>query len=140
MIRKMKIDELDTVMNIWLEANIQAHDFINKSYWQENYEMVKEMLPNSTIFVYEDNGIIQGFIGLVDSYIAGVFINANSQSNGMGKALLDYVKENYSELSLQVYKKNMRAVKFYIREEFVFSKEQIDENTGEVELVMNWTK
>jgi ribosomal protein S18 acetylase RimI-like enzyme len=102
--------------------------------------MVKEMLPNSTIFIYEDNNIIQGFIGLVESYIAGIFINANSQSKGIGKTLLDYVKENQSELSLQVYKKNVRAVKFYLREDFVFSKEQMDENTGEVELVLKWTK
>jgi len=43
-------------------------------------------------------------------------------------------------LSLQVYKRNYRALKFYLREDFVVSREQVDENTGEVELVMNWTK
>lgn len=139
MIRNFKIDELDTVMKIWLETNIQAHDFINLSYWQGNYEMVKEMLPASTIFVYEDNNKIQGFVGLMGSDIAGIFTNANSQSKGIGKALLDYAKEIRSELSLKVYKKNVRAVKFYLREDFVVSNEQIDENTGEVELGMNWT-
>jgi len=140
MIRKFKSDELDTVTKIWLETNIQAHAFINKSYWQGNYEMVKEMLPNSTIFVYEDNNIIQGFVGLIESYIAGIFITANSQSKGIGKALLDYAKEKHSELLLQVYKKNIRAVLFYLREGFTILKEQIDENTDEVELVMKWTK
>ncbi len=77
---------------------------------------------------------------MLESYIAGIFINAHCQSKGVGKALLDYVKENHSELSLQVYKKNVRAVKFYLREDFAVSKEQIDENTTEVEIVMNWTK
>ncbi len=43
MIRKFKNEELDTVMSIWLETNMKAHDFINKSYWQGNYDMVKEM-------------------------------------------------------------------------------------------------
>lgn len=119
---------------------MRTHDFINKIYWQENYEMVKKMLPNSSIFIYEDNNVIQGFVGFMDSYIAGIFVDANSQSKGIGKALLDCVKENHSELSLQVYKKNVRAVKFYLREDFVVSKEQIDENTGEVEFVMNWIK
>ena len=140
MIRKFKYNELDIVMKLWLETNIMAHGFINKSYWQENYEMVKKMLPNSSIFIYEDNNVIQGFVGLMDSYIAGIFVDANSQSKGIGKALLDNVKENHSELSLQVYKKNVRAVKFYLREDFVVSKEQIDENTGEVEFVLNWMK
>lgn len=127
-------------MKIWLETNIKAHNFIDKSYWQENYEMVKEMLPDSTILVYGDNTTIHGFIGLIGSYIAGIFINSNSQSKGIGKALLDYVKEECSELSLQVYKRNYRALKFYLREDFAVSREQVDENTGEAELVMNWTK
>lgn len=131
MIRALEADESDIVMKLWLETNIKAHDFINESYWQMNYDLVKEMLPNATIFVYEDNHAIQGFVGLMDS---------NSQSKGMGKALLDYVKENHSELSLQVYRKNVRAVKFYIKENFIVLKEQIDENTGEIELVMNWIK
>lgn len=140
MIRKFKIDELETLMKIWLETNIKAHDFINESYWQGNYEMVQGMLPDSTIFVYEDNHIVQGFVGLLGNYIAGIFVTANCQSKGIGKALLDYVKEECSELSLQVYKKNIRALQFYLREDFIVSKEQIDENTGEVELTMNWQK
>ena len=140
MIRKFEINELETVMEIWLDTNINTHDFINTSYWKENYNLVKEMLPDAIIFVYEDNNQIQGFIGLMGNYIAGIFINSNSQSKGIGKALLNYVKEYNSELLLQVYKKNLRAVNFYLREDFVVSKEQIDENTNEVELVMNWTK
>ena len=123
MIREFNIDELDTVMKIWLETNIQVHDFINQSYWQGNYEMVKEMLPASTIFVYEDSNTIQGFVGLKGSYIAGIFIDVNSQSKGIGKALLDYAKDIRSELSLQVYKKNVQAVKFYLREDFVVLKD-----------------
>ncbi|MDF2985403.1 MAG: acetyltransferase [Eubacterium sp.] len=140
MIRKFKFEDLDIVMKIWLETNIKAHNFISSSYWQGNYEIVKEMLPNSEILVYEDNNTIQGFIGLMENYIAGIFINANNQSQGIGKSLLDHVKENHSELYLQVYKKNVGAVKFYLRESFAVAKEQNDENTGEVEIIMNWTK
>ncbi len=140
MIREFKIDDLETVMKIWLETNIEAHNFIDKSYWQENFNMVEEMLPVSKIYVYETNHIIQGFIGLMDSYIAGIFINANSQSMGIGRDLLDYVKDKCTELHLQVYKKNLRAVQFYLRENFLVSNEQIDEGTGEVELVLNWSK
>ncbi|WP_312692575.1 N-acetyltransferase [Caproiciproducens sp.] len=140
MIRKFKIDELETVMEIWLKTNIAAHDFIIEDYWQGNYELVKKMLPDATVFVYEEHNAILGFIGLTENYIAGIFIDANSQSKGIGKALLDYVKKSYSKLSLQVYKKNSRAVKFYLREDFVVSNEQTDKNTGETELVMNWSK
>ena len=139
MIRKFKIDELETVMKIWLETNIAAHDFISEDYWQGNYEQVKMILPDATVFVYEENNLIPGFIGLTENYIAGIFIDKNSQSKGIGKVLLDYVKKCHSNLLLQVYKKNSRAVRFYLREGFVVSNEQTDENTGEAELVMNWT-
>lgn len=140
MIRKYKINELEAVMHIWLKTNIAAHNFISESYWRGNYELVKQMLPDATIFVCEENNILLGFIGLSGNYIAGIFIDEKSQSKGIGKALLDYVKVSHTELSLQVYKKNSRAVKFYLREGFVVSKEQVDENAGETEFVMNWKK
>lgn len=140
MIRKFQINELDTIMEIWLNTNIKAHDFINTSYWQRNYDLVKEMLPNASIFVYEDNNQIQGFIGLMDNYIAGMFINSSSQSKGIGKDLLNYAKDINSELLLKVYKKNVRAIKFYKKENFKVLTEQIDDNTDEVELVMNWIR
>lgn len=140
MIRNFKINELDAVMKIWLESNIDAHDFISKDYWNGNYEPVKKLLPNATIFVYDNDDSIKGFIGLMGNFIAGIFVSLNNQSKGIGKALLDFVKEIYSELSLHVYKNNTRAVKFYIREGFIVLNEQFDENTGEIELIMNWTR
>lgn len=138
MIRSLHKDELDIVMEIWLETNIAAHDFIDPSYWRGNFELVKGMLPEADVFVYEENKAILGFVGLMDQYIAGIFVDADSQSKGIGKALLDYVKGNHSELSLHVYKRNIRAVEFYLREGFLVSKEQIDENTGETEIEMCW--
>ncbi|NLB88927.1 MAG: GNAT family N-acetyltransferase, partial [Syntrophomonadaceae bacterium] len=78
------------------------------------------------------------FIGLSENYIAGLFVEANSQSKGIGKVLLDYVKEKNDELFLHVYKKNERGINFYLREGFVITNEQIDKNTNEIELVMKW--
>ena len=96
------------------------------------------MLPQSTIYVYECDSQIQGFIGLIDDYIAGIFISKDNQSRGIGKKLLNYTKEKCDKLTLQVYQKNARAVQFYLREGFGISEEQIDEETGEVEYFMEW--
>ena len=140
MIRELHEDDLEIAMKIWLGANIQAHDFIPKTYWQANYEMVKGMLPDSRVIVFEDSEKIKGFAGLTGNYIAGIFVDPKSQSKVIGKSLLDSVKENHSRLSLHVYKKNVRAIRFYLREGFHITKERIDENTGEAELEMNWTR
>lgn len=138
MIRNFRKDDIDKVMQLWLETNVKAHHFIDSSYWNDNYNMVKEILPTATIYVYDENDEIQGFIGLMDGYIAGIFVSNKCQSKGIGKALLDYVKEQNSELLLSVYKKNNRAKQFYLREGFTIDSEQIDKSTGEVEFLMKW--
>ncbi len=138
MIRSFKTEDLNRVMNLWLDTNIKAHSFIDKTYWQDNFNMVKEMMPQATIYVYEQDSEIQAFIGLLGSYIAGIFVADEFQSKGIGKALLEYVRAKNDELYLSVYKKNNRAVRFYLKEGFYVTAEQIDEDTGETEFLMNW--
>lgn len=130
------MDDLDCVMQIWLESNLQAHDFIPESYWRGQYDNVKEMIPAAEVYVCEARQGIVGFIGLVDHYIAGLFVAPGFQSNGVGKRLLDYAKALKPELSLNVYQQNRRAVKFYQREGLVIDCEDWDEDTREKEFRM----
>ena len=51
-------------MQIWLEGNLDAHDFIDPSYWHDNYELVKKELPNAQLYVDEEEGEIAGFVGM----------------------------------------------------------------------------
>lgn len=140
MIRDFITKDIDKIMQLWLETNILAHNFINSIYWRKNYEIVKKMLPEATIYVYEQNGEIQAFIGLMEGFVAGIFVTSDFQSKGIGKLLLDYIKSKNSKLSLCVYKRNTRALNFYLREGFTVSTEKVDENTGEIELIMKWDK
>ncbi len=138
MIRKMNGADIPVVMEIWLETNIKAHDFISSEYWKKNYAAVGQMMQDAEIYVCEKHGEIEGFVGLTDNYVAGIFVKEKYQSEGIGKALLDYVKERKEELVLQVYGKNERAIKFYLREGFVKVKEQIEEENREREYEMRW--
>lgn len=138
MIRKSIQADLDTLMKIWLDTNIKAHHFIEESYWQKNYTKVKEILPSAELYVYEYDGDVIAFIGIMEKYIAGLFVKEDFQTNGYGKALLNYVKQSKEELFLQVYKENKQAIHFYQREGFEINKEQIDPNTNNIEYVMSW--
>lgn len=142
MIRKYADSDIDAVMEIWLITNIQAHSFISPDYWKSNFDVVKEMLPLAEIYVHEIDSAnrIDGFIGLNDDYIEGIFIKEAAQSKGVGKQLLDYVKKDRSTLRLNVYQKNKRAIQFYLREEFSIESESLDGNTGEKELKMVWNR
>lgn len=138
MIRRAKQTDIPDIMKVWLETNIKAHDFISADYWKRNYAVVEQMMPDAEVYVCEKQRELQGFIGLMDNYVAGIFVKEEYQSEGIGKALLDYVKTEKEELALHVYEKNERAVKFYLREGFVKVKEQIEEESQEQECEMRW--
>ena len=138
MIRELQNVDINKVVDIWLKTNLEAHDFIPGQYWTSNYEAVKKMLPQAEVYVYEDNKIIQGFVGVRDEYIEGIFVSGKMQSHGIGKALLDYIKDKKARLQLNVYQKNVRAMSFYQREGFTIQSEGLDEFTGEKEYVMEW--
>lgn len=142
MIRAFFENDLAAVMDIWLDTNRKAHYFIPEKYWKDNYSAVKKQLPQAEIYVHEDDstGEINGFIGFNDNYIAGIFVREGVQSKGIGKQLLDYAKAMKPAMSLNVYRKNLRAVRFYEREQFVIQAESVDESTMEKELLMVWSK
>lgn len=89
MIRELRKADINQVADIWLDTNIKAHYFIPAQYWKSNLELVKELLLQATVYVYEDNQKIQGFIGLNDEYIEGIFVSEAMQSQGIGKILLN---------------------------------------------------
>lgn len=141
MIRAFSGQDLDAVMEIWLDVNIKAHGFIAETYWTGHYPMVREMMPQAEVYLYEGSaGWIDGFIGLAGGYIAGIFVREAAQSKGIGKQLLDYAKGSRQSLHLNVYRKNTRAVRFYQREQFIIQSENTDDATREKEFLMAWEK
>ena len=138
MIRELRKVDINKVAEIWLDTNIKTHYFISAQYWKSNFELVKELLLQATVYVYEDKQEIQGFIGLSNEYIEGIFVSAEMQSQGIGKILLNYGKGKRNKLILNVYQKNTRAISFYQREGFEIQYSGLDEATGEKDYVMAW--
>ena len=138
MIRELRKVDINKVAEIWLDTNIKTHYFISAQYWKSNFELVKELLLQATVYVYEDKQEIQGFVGLSNEYIEGIFVSAEMQSQGIGKILLNYVKGKRNKLILNVYQKNTRAISFYQREGFEIQYSGLDEATGEKDYVMAW--
>lgn len=138
MIRAFQSADLDPVAEIWLTANLQAHSFIFPEYWRGNLALVKELLLQAEVYVYEKGGEILGFAGLDGAYIEGIFVAEEVRSQGIGKFLLDFLKAKKPELRLNVYLKNIKAIRFYEREGFRIQGEGLDEATGEKDYVMAW--
>lgn len=132
--------ELKEILTIWLTANCEAHPFIPKTYWQDNLAFVKEQLPYADVYVYCEHNKIIGFLGLNDTYIAGIFVLSNYRNKGIGQKLLAEAKQNQHFLTLCVYAKNQSAYRFYLKHGFQMINQQTDISTGEVEYQLDWHK
>lgn len=140
MIRKFEKKDTERVMQIWLEVNIETHDFVPSKYWLSQYQSVQKQILQADIYVYEQDKEIQGFVGMMDDYLAGIFVDKKCRSMGIGKSLLECVKKNYPAFSLNVYQKNRRVVNFYLREGLSIVSKEIDEDTGETDYTMAWNQ
>lgn len=92
MIRTFEAADLDAVMDLWLAANLDAHDFIPADYWQRHVPAVRKMIPAAEVYVSEQDGIILGFLGLSGDYIAGIFVKKSARRAGVGTELLHTAK------------------------------------------------
>lgn len=142
MIRKFKEEDTTAVMTIWTKGNFEAHSFIDKDYWLLNYNKVKdEYLKKSETYVYTEKNEIKGFISILNNeYIGALFVRKEYRKQGIGRKLINFVKDKYDKLTLNVYEKNINAILFYTKLGFINQKIQIDDKTNEKEYVMEWKK
>lgn len=140
-IRKLESeDELNKIMDIWLESNLDSHKFIDESYWISNFNNVKLLIPKADVYLLYKNNNILGFAGVMDNYIAGIFIDKEHQNKGLGSLLISKLKLNYNSLTLDVYKENINAYNFYMKKNFSVIDEKIDTLNNQVEYTMIWKK
>lgn len=141
MMRNMQIEDINRIMEIWLEASIKSHGFINKKYWLAKVPAVQAQIQSqANTIVWEEKGKIVGFISLIDkSHICGLCVDNMLQCRGIGSALILTMKQVWPILSVRIYAKNLRAVGFYRRHGFKIIMSEIDINTGEEVLLMYWS-
>ena len=138
MIRELQLRDLEQAMRIWLEGKLDAHSFIPRSYWESKVPMVREQLLQAEVCVYGQAGEVLGFAGMQGDYLAGIFVDAEHRSRGIGKLLLNHVRKHRRTVFLHVYQRNEAAVHFYRRAGFSAVSESVDEDTGAVEYTMVW--
>ena len=139
-IRKLDKKGIETVVELWYETSIVAHDFIPADYWKKNKEaMASVYLPNSETYLAIEDERITGFVAMAENYLAAIFVDTQIQGKGIGKKLLNFVKDTRTIIQLKVYKKNTKAVDFYKSQGFEIISENQEEVTGEYEYLMKWT-
>lgn len=142
MIREFHKDELDAVMQLWMNAITKAHPFIPREHWLNQYRIVRnEHLSMAETVVYGEHGRLKGFVSILEgSFIAALFVDADNWNHGIGTKLIRWCQEKYSHLEVNVYKKSENTVHFYTKHGFVIDRELTNSDTCEQELFMTWKK
>lgn len=100
------------------------------------------MLEQAEVYVYEDDDTVCGFAGLDGEHIEGIFVREEMRSRGIGKSLIDHVKDvkrGGGLLSMCMLKTHLRYLSIP-RRDFTVCSEGTDDNTGEKDYVMIWKK
>ena len=89
MIRLMRVEELHTVLALA----------------QDEAKTLKDVLPHSNVYLYEENDTIMGFTFVIEGYfIAGMYFEDKANKEIITKALIEHLKEKYDELLVHVKK------------------------------------
>ncbi|MBZ6067155.1 GNAT family N-acetyltransferase [Aeromonas schubertii] len=131
MIRPAQTQDMDAVLEIWLLASLQSHDFVDaSSWWRVQEELRIRYLDKAEIWVCDERGDLLGFMALVDDYLAALFVRPDRQGRGVGHALLARAKALLPQLRAKVYAENDEALRFYRHHGFRIQGEETDPLTG----------
>lgn len=112
-LENMDSELIEKISYIWLNSNLDAHDFIKRDYWVDNFTKVKTILSDSTIYVYYADNQIVGFAGLYEQYIAGIFIIENYRNKGIGRLILERLKKIIMHL-IYMYMRKIKELCVFI--------------------------
>lgn len=137
MIRPFEMKDLNAVMDIWLRNTIDAHPFIDKMYFINNYQKFQEdHLLRSQSQVYELDGKIVGFVSIKqDMVITTINVDKPYRMSGIGEALINTLFKKFHQITVKCYLENSDALAFFHKSGFEVVGHETDSDTNK-ELVI----
>ena len=131
MIRKHKETDLEVILDVWYQASALAHPFFDPAFIEKVKKDMREIyIPDSETWVFEESGIVIGFISMLGNEIGGLFVMPNHHSKGIGTQLVNFIAEFHEELEVEVFKENKIGRAFYHKYGFKIIKEYIHQETN----------
>lgn len=135
MIRPYSDDDLGDLLEAWYQASLVAHSFLSDQFLaNERREIAERWLPIAETRVYEHQGKVVGFISMLGNEVGAIFVHPLHQRHGIGRALMDHVRESRPYLELGVFEENEAGRRFYDRYGFELVGRTMNEEAGHPEL------
>ena len=137
-IRKAKLDDLARIAEIEVfNYRLNFYPiFKDDSFYFGEMQVLNVTQTNKShmdqMWVYDDNGIVKGFLWVDDKQIKKLFVETVLQSRGIGAKLLEHAVSELGATYLWALEKNTRAIAFYKRHGFMVTDEKMfEEDTAE---------
>jgi putative acetyltransferase len=132
----------DATIALWRDTWQQAYPQIDfaarETWWRERWR--KELVPNATIVVAEQDGALTGFVTIdAKGYLDQLVVAPAQWGSQLGTALIDEAKRLSPDgIRLLVNTDNARAIRFYRRNGFVDAGGDVNPTSGKPVLRMVW--
>ena len=128
MIRKYGDNDLDDLLEVWHQASLIAHHFMDDEFFASEREAIQnDHLPIAETCVYELEGKVVGFISLLEHHVGAIFVHPAMQRESIGRSLMDHARSLRGQLQLEVFKANQVGRAFYDQYGFVVVEEYFHE-------------
>lgn len=136
-IRPYEPEDRDQLLCIWEAASLVGHPFLTEQDIQEQKVLVRDVyLPKAENWVAAGEDRPVGFIGLLDYFIGGLFVDPGAHKAGIGTALIGHAASLKGVLEVEVYAKNEVALPFYHRVGFTeVGRRSSDDQGRDLELI-----
>ncbi|MDO8269069.1 MAG: GNAT family N-acetyltransferase [Candidatus Levybacteria bacterium] len=130
------LSDADQIFDIFEKARGEMKYLPDIHTSEETHVFVTSLVISGGVLVAKEKGRVAGFIHAKDGWVNHLYIDPAFQNQGVGKVLLEEVKEQNPEgLYLWVFEENLGAIKFYEREGFrLIEKRDIDHVDNEEHL------
>jgi ribosomal protein S18 acetylase RimI-like enzyme len=130
-IRAYGPDDNQRLLAIWHAASAKGHPFFTADQLREQARLVGEIyLPKAENWVADLADEPVGFIGLLDTFVGGLFVDPACHGAGAGRRLVEHALSLKGELSLEVFALNASAIGFYRHIGFVETGRRISDEHG----------
>ncbi len=144
MLKKIKIEDIDNVMELWKEElNKSGMPSKNKIILNDYTSVRKKLVENiNSTILYTEDGIIDGIISVDNpkNEVWLIIVKSSIQREGIGTILLNNIKRKKTQITTTINSSNEKALLFFYKNGFKKVEEKENEKTKQKEYILDWSK